>query len=194
MKPSSSSSPVRRRLLFHFFLLIVAVLVQSSSTAAEQSQQQRPNPPILEDKARVKRHYHKSGELIQGEEDLLKFIVFWKPVPDAKLYELSFEFENHPEEQNPIRLETYDPSLKSSGMTRPRWIIENCPKGNVKVRIRVDTSSSSTTSLKNWSDWSEPAIYSVTESTIGMTSKIIDKGDDANDKDDEDDSTSKSEL
>lgn len=62
--------------------LLGAVLLSAAVAAASDD---RPN---FVGTVRVKQHYHRSGELVEGEEDLLKVIVKWDPIPGAEAYEL----------------------------------------------------------------------------------------------------------
>ena len=65
------------------FLPILALASSISSGKAAATLDR----PKFEATARVKSHFHKNGQLVKGEEDLLKIIVKWDHVPGAKSYE-----------------------------------------------------------------------------------------------------------
>ena len=65
-------------------LLSIVILALASSIGTTTADLERPK---FEATARVKSHFHKNGQRVEGEEDLLKIIVKWDHVPDAKAYQ-----------------------------------------------------------------------------------------------------------
>src|SRR6056300_1503412 len=50
--------------------------------------------PTFHGTARVKQHFHKTGDLIKGEEELRKLILKWDGIPNAQAYELCHNCNN----------------------------------------------------------------------------------------------------
>ena len=114
--------------------------------------------------ARVKQHFHKSGELIAGEEHLLKVIVKWEPIPLAVQYELC-HMCNHIDEEtgdaDDINMNTeakiYQIGPGSTCGGQPCHIMPGTEKGHNKFHLRVKGHGG------EWSAWSKYQNFLVAE-------------------------------
>ena len=141
-------------------LLTIATLLLVSITKATVAID-RPN---FTGTARVKQHFHKSGELIAGEEHLLKVIVKWVPIPTAVQYELC-HMCNHIDEETgeaddskmntEAKIYQIDPSSTCGG--QPCQIMPGTEKGHNKFHLRVKGSDG------EWSVWSKHQNFLVAE-------------------------------
>lgn len=142
------------------FFLFTALLCWNAVAAL-------PDPPIVEDEARVKQHRSGAqGDLVAGEEHLLKAIIYWNPVRGAKIYEVCLgcsiqDGERLSEEQG--RIETSEPGDTCGG--RQCLVMPGTPRGINSYNVRVQTD-------EGWSKWSEHANFLVDDSTIGMAPHI----------------------
>lgn len=115
-----------------------------SAEAAVAATADRPNFTAT---ARVKQHFHHTGELVDGEEHLLKIIVKWNSIPEAEAYELChnchFIVEETGEEKGG-RNWNEDGSIipipidgKFTCGRQPCYVMPAAPKGNNKFHLRV---------------------------------------------------------
>ena len=84
-----------------------------------------------------------NGELIEGEEDLLKIIVKWDDIPGAEGYELCHEC-NHIDESTGAEIGAVDGTIYPAGIVgrdrcggRPCKVMPGAPMGYNKYHLRV---------------------------------------------------------
>ena len=149
-----------------FSLLVLSLLVAITTAALAK-------PPVLEANARVKQHRAGAqGALVEGEEDLLKMIVFWSSVPDAIDYQIQRDWKVVDEETGDVLIEegTVETSFAKCG-GRPCLVVPGATRGLHTVMVRAKLSSS-TEEEAVWTLWSEPAHYLVDDSTMGMSPHV----------------------
>ena len=122
----------------------------------------------MEPAARLKQHRAgATGELVPGQEHLLKLTVFWNAIPDAQIYEVCLNCEIHDNERlDPTvgRLEVSDPQQTCGG--RQCFIWPGADPGVNRVHVRVRTSDDRV------SRWSDPGNFEVAADKIGFTEHI----------------------
>ena len=128
------------------------------------------DPPKLEETARIKQHRSgASGDLVEGEEHLVKAIFYWNSVGGALEYEISLDCHRNVEESDELvvvqkgKKDTISPSKTCGG--RPCYVYPAAPVGITTVSVRVKTED-------GWSEWSQPVKYLVDMSQIGNTPQI----------------------
>ena len=136
-------------------LLIVPLFTNFSAAGAKD----RPN---FTASARVKQHFHRSGDLIAGEEHLLKVIVKWDPIRAAEGYELCHNCnhisEETGEENGDVDGKIYPIAIGGSNMCGGQacHVMPGAPKGNNKFHLRVKMDG-------EWSAWSNYQNFNVHE-------------------------------
>eukprot|EP00584_Thalassiosira_punctigera_P004059 CAMPEP_0172526636 /NCGR_PEP_ID=MMETSP1067-20121228/1505_1 /TAXON_ID=265564 ORGANISM="Thalassiosira punctigera, Strain Tpunct2005C2" /NCGR_SAMPLE_ID=MMETSP1067 /ASSEMBLY_ACC=CAM_ASM_000444 /LENGTH=153 /DNA_ID=CAMNT_0013310183 /DNA_START=63 /DNA_END=524 /DNA_ORIENTATION=- len=143
--------------------LLAALLAASSSSAAAGDR-----PPFV-GTARVKQHRHRTGDLVEGEEHLLKAIIKWDHVPGAEEYELCHECDHIDETTGeedgagPVGGEAYPVEVGHTCGGLPCNVMPGIPQGHNKFHLRVKKGG-------EWSLWSEYQNFDVKESgTFGHT-------------------------
>ena len=134
-------------------LLIIAATV-SSSTSKER--------PVIEAKARVKEHRHGArGELVPGEEGMIKVIVYWPKVFSALSYEICHGCyiidatgERIEDKSDVGTVYTVHPDSTCGGSIC--HVFKNVQRGKNRFNVRVQTND-------GWSLWSEHANFNITE-------------------------------
>ena len=119
--------------------------------------------PIFSATARVKQHFHKTGQLIDGEEHLLKVIVKWDAISGAEGYELCHNC-NHisevtGEENGDLDGgEIYPIGVGGANMCGGQacLVMPGAPKGHNKFHLRVKMDG-------EWSSWSNYQNFNVQE-------------------------------
>ena len=114
--------------------------------------------------ARVKQHYHRTGELIDGEEHLLKVIVKWDTISGAEGYELCHNCNHILEETgeensgNDVDGKIYPIEVGGANMCGGQacHVMPGAPKGNNKFHLRVKMNG-------EWSAWSNYQNFNVQE-------------------------------
>ncbi|KAL7527595.1 hypothetical protein ACHAXR_002027 [Thalassiosira sp. AJA248-18] len=98
--------------------------------------------------ARVKQHMHRTGELVEGEEDLLKIIVKWDSIPHAESYELCQDCDHIDEETGAETGAVEDGIIHSVGIGKeftcggqPCKILPGTRRGHNKFHLRVKTAN-----------------------------------------------------
>lgn len=135
--------------------LIVALISTISSVGAVD----RPN---FTASARVKQHFHRTGDLIAGEEHLLKVIVRWNPMSAAEAYELCHNcnhiLEETGEENGDVDGKIYPIAVGGANMCGGQacHVMPGAPKGNNKFHLRVKMDG-------EWSAWSNYQNFNVQE-------------------------------
>lgn len=116
------------------FVSILALLVGSATAI---------NRPNFVGTARVKQHMHSSGDLVEGEEDLLKIIVKWDHIPGAEGYELCHNC-NHIDEESGTEVGGADGIVYPIGIggkfecgAKPCSVMPGAPKGHNKFHLRA---------------------------------------------------------
>ena len=155
MIPSSSTS----------LLFIVATLLLGSCITTAIDTKTRPNFTAT---ARVKQHFHKSGNLVEGEEHLIKVILKWDHLPNANAYEICHNC-HHINEDTGIIIEDDDEKKSDDANTggkiyevdmtggkntcggQPCLVMPNTPRGNNKYHLRLKDMSD--LSVSAWSKY-----------------------------------------
>lgn len=139
------------------FISLLALLV---TTAAADTPR-----PIFVGTARVKQHMHRTGDLVPGEEDLLKVIVKWDAIGGAEKYELCHQCNNIDEETGHIAATGSEVggTVHEIGIGgqfecggQPCKVLPNSPQGSNVYHLRV---------MKNgeFSPWSRYQNFNVKE-------------------------------
>ncbi|KAL7446866.1 hypothetical protein ACHAXM_011437 [Skeletonema potamos] len=112
--------------------------------------------------ARVKQHFHKTGDLIAGEEHLLKVIVKWDAIGAAEGYELCHNC-NHILEETGVENGEVDGTIyrieiggKNMCGGQPCYVMSGAPIGYNKFHLRVKKGG-------EWSPWSNYQNFNVKE-------------------------------
>eukprot|EP00580_Thalassiosira_gravida_P003658 CAMPEP_0201605392 /NCGR_PEP_ID=MMETSP0492-20130828/5225_1 /ASSEMBLY_ACC=CAM_ASM_000837 /TAXON_ID=420259 /ORGANISM="Thalassiosira gravida, Strain GMp14c1" /LENGTH=164 /DNA_ID=CAMNT_0048069633 /DNA_START=40 /DNA_END=534 /DNA_ORIENTATION=+ len=129
------------------FAVILAAIVIGTTTTASSTD--RPN---FIGTARVKQHMHRTGDLVEGEQHLLKLIIKWQPIPGAEGYELCHEC-NHIDETTGRETGTLDADEGTDGTVgttipieiggknvcggQPCHVMPAAAKGHNKFHLRV---------------------------------------------------------
>eukprot|EP01083_Nonionella_stella_P029977 82334_1 len=151
------------------FASLLAVLA-IGTTASSASTLSRPR---FVGTARVKQHMERTGELVEGEEHLLKIIVKWDPIPGATGYELCDGCHNIDEETGLVADGAevdgvlYEIGIGGEYMCggQPCKVIPGAPPGNNKYHLRVKDKSGEFGPWSNYQnfDVKEPGTFSHVE-------------------------------
>mmetsp|Transcript_2528 Transcript_2528/g.5374 ORF Transcript_2528/g.5374 Transcript_2528/m.5374 type:complete len:123 (-) Transcript_2528:267-635(-) len=112
---------------------------------------------------------HKTGDLVEGEEDLLKIIVKWDPIRGAEGYELCHNC-NHIDEESGAETSAADGRIYPVGIgakfecgSRPCNVMPGVPKGHNKFHLRVLLVGETPNSSAEFSPWSKYQNFNVEE-------------------------------
>lgn len=133
-------------------LLLVPLLVTIAATI---------DRPTFKATARVKQHYHRSGQLVDGEEHLLKAIIKWDPPMDgAEKYQLCHNCNHISEEtgaeNGDVDGEIIEVDADNFCGGQPCHVMPGCPQGLNKFHLRVKIDG-------EWSAWSNYQNFNVKE-------------------------------
>lgn len=115
--------------------------------------------------ARVKQHMHKTGALVEGEEELLKVILKWKHFPNAEGYELCHNC-NHIDDATGKEIGSIDDAADGGNVIpvevggrnlcggEPCNVMPATPRGKNKFYLRVKTDG-------EWGVWSNYQMFNV---------------------------------
>lgn len=140
----------------HLLSVLLVPLITAISLVAAVD---RPNFSAV---ARVKQHFHRTGDLIDGEEHLLKVIVKWDAISAAEGYNLCHNCnhisEETGEENGNADGTIYPIEVGGKNMCRGQacLVMPNAPKGYNKFHLRVKTNG-------EWSAWSNYQNFNVKE-------------------------------
>ena len=134
-----------------YFLLFLATLLSIVDSAANAVD--RPEFKLVQ--SRVKEHRAgPTGELVEGEEHLLKVILGWEKIPNAEGYEICHNCNNIDDdtgnEINADRVGTIIPigiGRKYECGLNPCLVLPGAPAGYNRFNLRVQIG-------KDWSPWS----------------------------------------
>mmetsp|Transcript_22742 Transcript_22742/g.38856 ORF Transcript_22742/g.38856 Transcript_22742/m.38856 type:complete len:153 (-) Transcript_22742:149-607(-) len=119
--------------------------------------------PNFKATARVKQHFHRTGELIDGEQHLLKVIVKWDAISAAEGYELCHNCNHHiseetGEENGEVDGKIYPIEVGGANMCGGQacHVMPGAPKGHNKFHLRVKKDG-------EWSAWSNYQNFNVQE-------------------------------
>lgn len=129
------------------FIIAVATLASAAAAAAAGS---RPNFAAT---ARVKQHYHHSGELVEGEEHLLKIIIKWQPIHGVENYEICHDCDINDEtgetgEIHGHKLHAVESSQTCGGL--PCLTQKGIKKGMNKYHLRARFAGGQTSLWSNY--------------------------------------------
>eukprot|EP00574_Skeletonema_japonicum_P014571 CAMPEP_0201737472 /NCGR_PEP_ID=MMETSP0593-20130828/42465_1 /ASSEMBLY_ACC=CAM_ASM_000672 /TAXON_ID=267983 /ORGANISM="Skeletonema japonicum, Strain CCMP2506" /LENGTH=153 /DNA_ID=CAMNT_0048231453 /DNA_START=74 /DNA_END=535 /DNA_ORIENTATION=- len=134
--------------------LLIVPLVTVSATV------DRPN---FKATARVKQHYHRTGQLVDGEEHLLKAIIRWDPMIGAEEYQLCHNCNHISEETGAEKNgddldggEIIEVDADSFCGGQACHVMPGCPQGLNKFHLRVKVDG-------EWSAWSNYQNFNVKE-------------------------------
>merc|ERR1719158_1325074 len=98
--------------------------------------------PVIKDKARVKQHmFGANADLVKGEEEMLKIIVYWTIMDGAQLYEVCHNC-NINDETGVRDGETggvHEVEEDEQCMDDMCFVQKNAPKGKNRYNVRVKT-------------------------------------------------------
>ena len=106
---------------------------------------------------------HRTGDLVEGEEHLLKMIVKWNPIPGAEAYELCYNC-NFIDEDTGAEISEVDSNAiisipiggKNTCGGQPCNVMPGTPRGFNKFHLRVQVGG-------EWSPWSNYQNFDVQE-------------------------------
>ncbi|GFH57596.1 hypothetical protein CTEN210_14072 [Chaetoceros tenuissimus] len=129
-------------------------LLSCSTVAAELER-----PELIPQATRVKQHFHRSGELVEGEEDLLKLILSWKPHRSAESYEICHNCLDLIDESGIEKANTASKVVKSTGNYGgyPSIVMPAITKGVQYFHLKYSSASG------EQSSWSKALKLSVEE-------------------------------
>ena len=119
-----------------------------------------PDRPVIDPQARVKQHrFGANGDLVEGEEELRKIIVYWPRTPGALGYEICHNC--NVDDAKGVRLDDEKDKIKTVGPTdtcggEMCGVYPGAPLGKNTFNVRVQTS-------EGWSLWSKRANFVVDE-------------------------------
>ena len=136
------------------FLAGILFLLSCSTIVAELER-----PELIPQATRVKQHFHRSGELVEGEEDVLKLILSWTPHHSAESYEVCHNCLDLIDESGAEKASTASKVVKSTGNYGgyPSIVMPAIPKGVQYFHLRYNSASG------EQSSWSKAVKLSVEE-------------------------------
>ena len=133
-----------------------------------------PHPSILPS-VRVKNHFHRSGELVEGEQHLRKVILKWTSFPGATRYEVNHV---HPHEQNEyVHVTPIDIEHTCGGA--PCHVKPACPIGRNGFSVRAlvrggeeDGAEEDGAEKEEWTPWSPVVHFDINRDNAGQAQAV----------------------
>lgn len=115
-------------------------------------------PPHMETVARVKNHFHRSGELVEGEEDMRKIIVNWKHYPKAAAYQVCHmcDMDKSGVRLNEERGTVVDIEVGHECGGNPCMVLPGAPLGINSFSVRAQVG-------EEWTPWSDQRNFDTRE-------------------------------
>ena len=172
----STSDSIQNRNTLNNLLLLAIMCVMAAgwitfsflhgADAASIISQERPN---FIGTARIKQHRAgANGDLVEGEEHLLKAIIKWDAIPNAERYEICHHCNDYIDEETGVAddnvtdedsiKDIYDIEIggKNTCGGQPCLVMPGVPKGNNQYHLRVKIDG-------EWSLWSKHQNFFVSE-------------------------------
>jgi hypothetical protein len=146
------------KFLFSLSLVLHSIIILVVVTAQQQA---APPVPEMDHSARVKQHRQGArGDLVEGEEDLRKIKIQWKPVEDALEYQVCHNcvFDEYSPEEESVTSVSVGREGECGG--RPCFVLPGAPQGRNTFHVRVRTTTGDNADVV-WSEWSEPRNFNV---------------------------------
>ena len=150
------------------FLLLAWMSPQTGATSLPY--------PSIQKKIRVKNHFHRSGELVDGEKHLRKVIIKWDHYPGALRYEVNHVFPN--EEDQKIHTTVIERDNTCGGY--PCHVKPACPLGMNAFSVRASLASDNEGGEDTWTPWSPLVTFQIDRALGHATA--IEQGDLGNDE------------
>eukprot|EP00573_Skeletonema_grethae_P000414 CAMPEP_0201685936 /NCGR_PEP_ID=MMETSP0578-20130828/567_1 /ASSEMBLY_ACC=CAM_ASM_000663 /TAXON_ID=267565 /ORGANISM="Skeletonema grethea, Strain CCMP 1804" /LENGTH=149 /DNA_ID=CAMNT_0048169921 /DNA_START=53 /DNA_END=502 /DNA_ORIENTATION=- len=130
--------------------LLLVPLVTTAST----------DRPTFKATARVKQHMYRTGQLVDGEEHLLKAIIKWDPMNGAEKYQLCHNcnhiLEDTGAEDGAVDGDIIEVEADNFCGGQACHVMPGCPQGHNKFHLRVKMDG-------EWSAWSNYQNFDVKE-------------------------------
>jgi hypothetical protein len=158
-------------LLQTLLLLLLPLLVLTASSSGT------PYPSILRS-IRVKNHFHRTGEPVDGEQHLRKVILKWTPVAGATRYEVHHVHPHdiHEEIEPRVHVTTVEAGHTCGGT--PCHVKPACPLGrngfSVRAMLEGGEEEDGEQQEETWTPWSPLVRFDITKNSDGQTKALAD--------------------